>query len=470
MWSNNLDWANELIVSTLVLIMTSIVTFIAARRFSGAEAKLFLLSFAFHICSGLAIASIIWFYYGGDAVMYYDFATTYSRELRDNFSYVAPDLLRMALHQKTQYLYIKFDGTATGTMQAISAWLMLLLNDSFYAPCVLFGATNFWSKAMIYSVVKRYFPAKYHTRMMVALLFMPSVAFWASGLLKESVAMSAFGLLFVGAQRLNERAYVRGVLWLAVGAFIVSLVKAYILFPLTISYGVAIYWMRSLRLYGQVKILRRPVQLVLIAVAVLGALLLLGELFPKYSLTQVGEEVAELQQYGQRRAGVSSNYVIGDTQKRSLAQQSLYMPIGLLFALFRPLPFDIRNAAILLNVFEMMVLLVLWVQMFSRRSWRKSVALVVGHPLLMFSVVFVLIFGAIVGISTTNIGTLSRYRIPMMPFYGLLLAVLSAKLDSDRGARGPSAGSTPAAGPPPTATSGPMHLPRQPQRQRRFRR
>jgi hypothetical protein len=38
--------------------------------------------------------------------------------------------------------------------------------------------------------------------------------------------------------------------------------------------------------------------------------------------------------------------------------------------------------------------------------------------------VFVITCAVAVGIATTNIGTLSRYRVPLMPLYVLLVAVL----------------------------------------------
>ena len=43
---------------------------------------------------------------------------------------------------------------------------------------------------------------------------------------------------------------------------------------------------------------------------------------------------------------------------------------------------------------------------------------------LTFCAVFVLTFAVAVGLSTLNLGTLSRYRIPMMPFFTVLLFVL----------------------------------------------
>lgn len=43
----------------------------------------------------------------------------------------------------------------------------------------------------------------------------------------------------------------------------------------------------------------------------------------------------------------------------------------------------------------------------------------------LFALVFSLIFAFAVGVSTFNFGTLSRYKIPLVPFYAVALVLLS---------------------------------------------
>jgi hypothetical protein len=49
-------------------------------------------------------------------------------------------------------------------------------------------------------------------------------------------------------------------------------------------------------------------------------------------------------------------------------------------------------------------------------------------PLLVFSLVFVLVFGVGIGLAAMNLGSLSRYRAPLMPFYVTLLLVLRERV------------------------------------------
>jgi hypothetical protein len=45
-------------------------------------------------------------------------------------------------------------------------------------------------------------------------------------------------------------------------------------------------------------------------------------------------------------------------------------------------------------------------------------------PNIQFCLIFTVIFAFAVGISSANFGTLSRYRIPCLPLYGLALVLI----------------------------------------------
>jgi hypothetical protein len=54
------------------------------------------------------------------------------------------------------------------------------------------------------------------------------------------------------------------------------------------------------------------------------------------------------------------------------------------------------------------------------------------NPDVMFCLVFAISFAFAVGVSTFNFGTLVRYKIPLMPFYGMALLVLYHLSKSER--------------------------------------
>jgi hypothetical protein len=62
----------------------------------------------------------------------------------------------------------------------------------------------------------------------------------------------------------------------------------------------------------------------------------------------------------------------------------------------------------------------------------KLAELVWRNPLLRFALCFTVLFGTGVGLATTNMGTLSRYRIPLMPLFGPIIFYLYNRAQSPR--------------------------------------
>jgi hypothetical protein len=170
---------------------------------------------------------------------------------------------------------------------------------------------------------------------------------------------------------------------------------------------------------------RLRVVLPALALAVL-VVLGLGRIFPSYAVDRLAEEAAGYQEVGTWVSGGSS-FELGDPEAASFQAQLLFVPIALFNVLFRPLAFEARNAMLAVSAVETTFCLVLVLMIAFRRRWRTAIASLLSDPELAFSLVLVLVTGVGVGLTTNNLGTLSRYRMPMMPFFALLLMVTAAR-------------------------------------------
>jgi hypothetical protein len=119
-----------------------------------------------------------------------------------------------------------------------------------------------------------------------------------------------------------------------------------------------------------------------------------------------------------------STYAFGDPTQSSLIGQLVFAPFALVTSLFRPFLFEARSAQVAVNALETTVLLVWWIRVFIRVGWREVVKTIFRYPLLVFSLTFTLGFAVAVGLTTTNLGTLSRYRMPLVPFFWALLLIV----------------------------------------------
>lgn len=415
---------NDLWVTPMVAVVGALILAVYTSRTSRWEAGVLWLSWIAHAVSAVAMVLLTkYFFGGGDMIAYHREALVYADLLRGDSAYFS-DILLYSIGQNPQNPMLFLAGTSTGAMFGAGTFLSVLLGGSLYAICMLIAMCGLAAKYMIYKGLAISLPARCHRATLVVCMLLPSMVFWTSGLLKEALAMIGMGPLCLGSALLvqRKRFLVGGVLIL-LGGFIISIYKSYILFPWLLVVGIWFYWQRTLASKGTIRLLSQPIYIALAFGVAFGGIILLGEVFPRYSFARVTDEIAQLQSLGQRISG-GSNYVIADAPARSAGAQLALLPVGLIFSLFRPLPFEARNFALLLNVAEMIVVLWLWWRLFRVRPLRQTIRTLFTSPVLVASLVFVILFGAIVGIATTNIGTLSRYRIPMMPFYIMLLAVL----------------------------------------------
>jgi hypothetical protein len=246
-------------------------------------------------------------------------------------------------------------------------------------------------------------------------LLLPTTVFWSAALLKESAVFGAVGWMIFALNRLVERPRWHAVVAAATCAWWIGLFKAYILVGFAAGFGA---WMYAYRVGSSSRFLRvRPVWLVFgfsLSVLMVGAV---GKIFPQYDVQEVGERIAYLQEHGESGG---SSFDIGDSSERSLAGQMSYAPIALLGTFFRPLPIEISSTTAAINSVEAFGVLVLYWVAWRRSGFRGLLARAFENPRLAFAIVYVVVLAVGIGLATSNLGTLSRYR---APFYGVIATV-----------------------------------------------
>ena len=92
-------------------------------------------------------------------------------------------------------------------------------------------------------------------------------------------------------------------------------------------------------------------------------------------------------------------------------------PMAIFTALYRPLVFEIGSAMMIITALENTALLFFTFMLIYKIRWRNMIRILLGEPLIMYSVFFSLLLAFGVGMASTNFGALSRYKLPFMPFY-----------------------------------------------------
>jgi hypothetical protein len=307
-------------------------------------------------------------------------------------------------------------------MQGIATLLGYLLNNSLYAECLAMGGATTFAMAAIYRVLRQEMPNVAWSRLCVGCLLLPSAIYWSSGLLKEPVALTGLGLMVHGGYSVVARRRYIGLLWLAIGIVLVALLKGYLLPPFGLATGVWVF-VRGAKRRGS-DIFSNSRNLIIGVALAASATIVVGALVPRFAPENLVDEAAKLQEVGARVRG-GSTYSLAGAEDLRTNRLSL-LPLALATVLFRPAIFEARSALMLFNSLETTTLMVLWVVMLARRGLVGALRAVVNEPGFTFCATFVLGLAVGVGLTTTNLGTLSRYRMPLMPFYAVLLLGLAA--------------------------------------------
>lgn len=426
---------NDILITPIFLMLIYAAAFVMRNLSSDAQTKkYFIPALTVKLIGGVSVGLIYYFYYGnGDTVAYFERGAFHLYEAMWDSPGKAIDLLFRPddpTYYPNEYAWriLWFHTTAEYFVIKVTALCSFITFHTYAANACIFGFISFTGIWAMYTRLYKMYPhlSKY---LAYGVLFLPSVFFWGSGILKDTISLGALGWMFYGVINIVKlkRRYIFSSIMVAISVYSLSLVKIYILLCFVPA---AVLW-ASLEYLGQVKnlLIRVLITPLLLGLGVGGAVLLfqkIGESNARYNtetLAKTAQETAWWIQHSSEEQG-GSTYSLGDLD---------FSPVGILkktpaaiwVTLFRPHPWEVRNPVMLLTSLECtfflgytFYIIFLWLKS-PKRIWSSDVA---------FYLLFSLIFALAVGISTYNFGALARYKIPMMPFYMVALLLMHAKL------------------------------------------
>lgn len=426
----------DLIFTPIVLVAGLAIHAVVLRFHDRAEGQLLTVAFAGHVVAGFTQVLLVLYYFsgGGDMLTYYREGVVLASLLRDDFWRFAPELVQIFFQQEGVVPFDFYGGASTASMSCVAAFLMFVVGDSLYAGCQLVALGAYLSQVLLFRALLPGTPRDDRRALLIGLLLLPSAVFWSSGILKEPVVFCALGPLILALRWFSTgKRRVLAVVLAAGSAPLIAVIKPYVLIALSI--GAAVYYL-SLRFQSR-DVVFRPLVVVTAVALGFGGLTLASRYFAKAEAESTASALAAQRRVGYDVEGGSNYYLDSpsageDVTQRSLTQELALVPVALVTAFFRPFLFEARNAVQAANALEATALLVLSVQIVRRRRWRTVVAEIRRSPELAFCAAFALVLAVGTGLATSNLGTLSRYRAPMMPFFFALLMVLRRPLVDQR--------------------------------------
>lgn len=424
----------DILLPPIYLILIFFFAMKKMRRRIGKEPhyKYYIPGLMVKLFGAISVCIVYTFYYrGGDTTIYFESANSLLALAGKNFG----NFLETYFGERNSVTYSMFDnstGWPAYWKDGHSFWVVRIVTvfsllgcKSFITTAIVMAWAAFSGIWRLYMLFIEKFP-RYSKELAIAILFIPSVFFWGSGILKDTITLSAAGwytysFYHVFIKRNISPFHITGII---ISSFLMLAIKPYILFALLPGSTIWFAGTFSARIQNQtLKTLFAPF-LVVIGLG-LGFLVLsyMQDSLGQYSFENILEK-AVVSQRDQKQAYYEGNsFDIGDFDATIPSMLSVSHK-AIFAALFRPGLWEVKNIVMLLSALENAYILLLTITLLVRLKIWGFFSLIAGDALLLFSLTFAVFFAFSVGISISNFGTLVRLKIPCIPFFVASLFIL----------------------------------------------
>lgn len=260
-------------------------------------------------------------------------------------------------------------------------------------------------------------------------LFIPSLAFWCTGVSKDSVILVClyFGIPIL-FNLINGKSKNRlfAIVYLIVISYILLNIRSFMLIVLIIPFLFAMN-VKIVKYIFKNKYAQRSMRIFIFIVGFAFIFLYLGTAGQKY----LKEAEVTQKDFQENKAYQGKKYDIGsnDYSPSGLIKA---MPLSILTGIFRPFPWEALSPGLLLNGIESIILFYLFLQFLSKKPGKRF-ARIRDSEVLTFSLYLVMIMGFMTGFTSVIFGVLVRLRAPLLPFVILLLTTLPEDEAEDKG-------------------------------------
>lgn len=437
MYGNNITLLDFLVLPIVLLFVYAIAYRYRNRHYPGNHPyrKYFIPGLTFKILGALFIGLVYEYYYrGGDTMNYFFHAKVINSSFADSPLKWLNLLLRIPNENSVGYYqYITqmywYSDPSSYTVGAIAAFLGLFTGTTYLPTAVLFAALSFTGAWALFRTFATVYPSLVRP-IAIAALFIPSVIVWGSGIFKDTICMFALGWFTYGVFQVLVQRNLRiaNLFFTALSLYLLYLVKVYILiaFLPALVLWVLFTYTAVIRERG----LRIFVKFFLFIIAVTASATVfinLGEEeLGRYSFSNIEQTAETTREWIQYSSGdEGSAYDLGDNG--SGVGMLWKIPAAVNVTLFRPYVWEARKVLVFFNALEALLFLFLTLRVLFAVGVGRVWSTIMQDANLQFFLVFTIIFAAAVGLTSGNFGTLSRYKIPCLPFYGMALVIIYYK-------------------------------------------
>lgn len=425
----------EVVLAPLYLIIAYSATLMIRKS----DRNIFMLGLTAKMGGLFAFVAVYLLYYGGgDTVSYYKTALPMLNLFYSDFGAG----LSVYLHEYNPVDFSYFNLETGYPLRYIFADRSTLLVSKIVMPFLIFSFKSYLLASILIATVSylavwklfelfRHLVPSNSKLAMAAVLFFPSVLFWGSGISKDTISYaSTCYFIYSMYWIIIARKFTIVIVVLSVISLVlIIIIKPYIFLVLFPGSLVWIFYSRIQSIQNKlIRIGMIPfiiiLSLGLFAITFSSISASLGD----YSAEKIINKAIVTQEDFKQDYYGGNSFDIGKIERTPLGVLAKF-PIATLYGFYGPSLLSVNNIVMLFSALENTLLLLLSLGVLLRNNPFKLINRIISEPFLVFCLMFSVFFAFGIGLATPNYGALVRFKIPLIPFFTILLLILYTKAD-----------------------------------------
>lgn len=384
--------------------------------------------------AGLAFAFIYLYYYGGGDTLYYFWG---SQSVSHMFFKSVPTFIKIIAGDQSLEVYSMFDystGWPTYWRDA-NSFAVCRFNVPFYwlgfgsflGNTLVMNLFLFFALWRFYEMLIQLYPNN-EKQLAWALFYIPSVVFWSSGLLKDAWSLTGLIMIYTSIYQfifLKERKIVN-IFWILFWSYVLFAIRPFMFY---IAAGSALIWV----LFNTIEAIKSR----FLRTIALPILIMIGYGVGSLLFLQTSSKAND--RYSSMDSMLETAWIIQDDLKRDYYGGNTFdigyfeptlpgiikkAPQAIIAGLYRPFIWEGDGILMILSGLENCTILFLSLFFLIKGRIFLFIRKILKDPLLFSFSAFAIVFGFMVGLTTSNFGALVRYAIPSKLMLALVLTLM----------------------------------------------
>lgn len=421
------DLIELMIAIAWLLIFVIIAHFVRANNAHKPEYKYYLPNFYFKIGMATLFALIYFFYYhGGDTIAYWSGSTNLSRLFYDSPTNYVKEFLDNSNHEIIPNYYHKasigkppiwiYREPNSWFICKIASIFSIITFESYLAITLFFGFISACISWRFFIFLNQFLNLK-TSYLALTFLFIPTVGFWCSGLIKDTVVWWGILLLTQSIFSFFKHEFTRqNIFFFLISIYLIISIRPFVFLAIAVPTTIILVFRINKDKSFITKFITRLFG-VSFSLSLIVLYFALPSLFGEFSSDKLLETAEIIQSdFAQNTLYTGAKYDIGlnDFETKSLIKAT---PMAIITSVYRPFIWEVRGPIMVMNGIESLILMVLSLQLFRKKRMEVLPQNIYQKEFIFFALCFAIILGYFVGVTSGIFGVLARLKAPVIPFF-----------------------------------------------------